>query len=427
MPPSRPRPDAGPALPRWPVAAIFFGYPLWWVLGIGDLAYPMLAAVMVVYLVRRRRVDVPRGFGIWLLFLLWMAFSVIGVDTSGRLLGFLFRASMYVAVTVLFLYVYNARATLTARYLAGLLTGFWLVVVAGGFIGILVPGFTFTTPMSFVIPDWLASNDLIRSMVYREVAQWNPNGYFQMDPRPSAPFLYTNGWGNAYSLLMPIVVAYLLEVRRERRFWWLLAAVPLSFVPAFLTLNRGMFIGLGLALAYVTVRLVLRGSFRALVAMLGLAVVIVIAMNVLSVGDRVTSRVETGSSTEDRASLYQETFERTLESPMFGYGAPKPSEQGLLSAGTQGQIWMLMFSHGFPGAFLFTAWLAVAYFRSIRERDPMGVACNTVLLVILVEILYYGVMTTGLAIAMMAAAMVMRPEPSLGEHAFESNGSTMRA
>lgn len=426
MPPSSARPPAGPPLPRWPLAAIFLGYPLWWVLGIGDIAYPMLAAVMVVYLIRLRRVDVPRGFGIWLLFLVWMMISVIGIDTSGRLLGFVFRASMYLAVTVLFIYVYNARSTLTPRYIAGVLTGFWLVVVAGGYIGILVPGLTVTTPMSFLLPESLTSNDLIREMVYRQVTEWNPDGFFQIDPRPSAPFLYTNGWGNAYSLLMPVAVAYLLEVRRERRFWWLLAAIPLSFLPAFLTLNRGMFIGLGVALAYVVIRLVLRGSFRALMGMLALAALIAVAAGVFDVGARLTDRVETGSSTEDRASLYLETFERTMESPVFGYGAPKPSEQGLLSAGTQGQVWMLMFSHGFPGVILFVAWLAFAYFRSIRERDPIGLAGNTVLLVILVEILYYGVMTTGLAIAMIAAGLVMRPKPGPEQSSVEAERAILR-
>ncbi|MFO7690463.1 MAG: O-antigen ligase family protein, partial [Cryobacterium sp.] len=197
----------------------------------------------------------------------------------------------------------------------------------------------------------------------------------------------------------------------ERRFWLLLPVVPLSFVPAFLTLNRGMFIGLGVAFAYILIRLVLHRNVRAILALGGIAVLAAVALTTLPIAERLTERVGSSSSTEDRASLYVEAFERTLDQPVFGYGAPRPSETpGAPSVGTQGQFWMVMFSHGFPGVALFMGWLAWAYFRSVRERDPVGLACNTVLLLTLVESLYYGIMTTGLMVAMLAAALALRPE-----------------
>lgn len=399
-----------PRLPRWPFAALFALFPVWWLLGLGESAWIALAAVMLACLVWRGRLRMPRGFVIWLLFLVWMAVSVIEIDTSDRLLGFVYRALLYLTVTVIFLYVYNAQDSLSPRYVMGVLTVFWLIVVAGGYVGILFPVLTFQTPLGLAIPPSIASNELVHDMVVRRVSQYNPEGWAKLDPRPSAPFLYTNGWGNAYSMLAPIVIAYLVAVRRERRFWWLLAAIPVSLVPAFLTLNRGMFLGLGLALVYVAVRLFMRGNVRALLGLIGLAVVVAVAFTALPISERLTHRVESSPSTSDRATLYEETFERTLEAPVFGYGAPRPSETaGAPSAGTQGQLWMVLFSHGFPGAALFMGWLVWAYIRSIRERDPTGLALNAVLLVVVVESLYYGIMTAGLAIAMIAAALAMRP------------------
>ncbi|WP_158252145.1 MULTISPECIES: O-antigen ligase [unclassified Cryobacterium] len=398
-------------LPRWPLTVMFVLFPLWWVLGPGEAVWILLAGVMLLLLNRHGRIRIPRGFGIWLLFLLWMVCSVIGIDTEGRMIGFIYRALLYLTVTVAFLYVYNARVTLTPRYVLGVLTIFWLVVVAGGYLGVLWPLFSINTPLLAVLPQWLTTNDLIQEMVVRRATQYNPNSWLQLDPRPSAPFLYTNGWGNAYSVLTPMVIAYLALVRRERRFWWLLPVVPLSFVPAFLTLNRGMFIGLGVALAYILIRSVLQGNVRAILTVVGIAVLASVALVTLPIAERLTERVESSSSTEDRASLYIEAFERTLEQPVFGYGSPRPSETtGAPSVGTQGQFWMVMFSHGFPGAALFMGWLAWAYFRSVRERDPVGLACNTVLLLTLVESLYYGIMTAGLMVAMLAAAVALRPE-----------------
>ena len=184
----------------------------------------------------------------------------------------------------------------------------------------------------------------------------------------------------------------------------------MSFVPAFLTLNRGMFLGLALALVYVAIRLVMRGNGKALLGLLGLVALVAVAFATLPVAERLSHRVQASSSTADRANLYQETIQRTLESPVFGYGGPRPSEtKGAPSVGTQGQVWMVMFSHGLPGVALFMGWLVWAYVRSIRERDPTGMALNTVLLVVIAESLYYGIMTTGLAVAMIAAALTLRP------------------
>ncbi|TFD66679.1 O-antigen ligase family protein [Cryobacterium gelidum] len=366
---------------------------------------------MVFYLLRQRHVDVPRGFGIWLLFLVWMACSVVGIDSGGRLIGFIYRALLYLAVTVAFVYVYNARKNLTVRYIAGVLTVFWLIVVVGGYVGVFFPLLSVHTPFGLVLPSSITSNELVQEMVVRKVTQYNPTGWLKLDPRPSAPFLYTNGWGNAYSMLTPIVVAYLILVRRERRFWWLLLAVPVSIVPALLTLNRGMFLGLGLAAVYIGVRAIARGNVKVILALAGLALLVVAAFSVLPIEQRLTQRVETSSSTQDRASLYEETFTRALESPLFGFGAPRPSASpDIPSVGTQGQLWMVMFSHGFPGAVLFMGWLVWAFFRSIREREPVREACNTVLLVVIVESTYYGIMTTGLLVAMLAAAITMRPQ-----------------
>ena len=59
----------------WPVSALLLGYPIWWALGIADfmwviLAVPMIARMIAWQTRRGRRIKLPPGFGLWLLFLL---------------------------------------------------------------------------------------------------------------------------------------------------------------------------------------------------------------------------------------------------------------------------------------------------------------------------------------------------------------------
>ncbi len=396
-------------LPRWPFTAMLALFPLWWALGLGQMAWIPLAGCMVVLMVRRGGIEIPRGFALWLLFFVLMCASIVGVDTSGRLIGFVYRALLYATVTVVFVYVYNARESLTLRYVLGVFSLFWLWAVIGGFAGIFAPEFSFRTPLAYVLPQGLQANELVGEMVVRRLTQYNPDSWLALDPRPSAPFLYTNGWGNVYSITLPLVVAYMTLIRRGRRFWALMAAIPLSLIPAFLTLNRGMFIGLFVAAAYLFFRFVLAGKVREVLTLGIIGVIAGIAAVLLDVGSKLQGRVETSSSTEDRANLYEETFTRTLQSPLFGYGAPRPSfTEGAPSAGTQGHVWMVMFSHGFPALLCFLGALAWLFFATWRGRSTAMLVLNAVQLVILVEVFFYGVLPDGLILTLPAAALVIR-------------------
>ncbi len=411
----RPRPGRNDRLPAWPVLVAFAGFPLWWLLGLGDMAWPLFAAVMVYFLARFSKLKAPRGLGIWLLFMLWMLCSMIQIDEPIRIVGFFYRYGLYLAATVTFVYVYNARHSLSERRIFGILTIFWVVVVVGGYAGLAFPVFELKTPVAYLFPQVLLDNSYIHDMAFRRLTQFNPNphAYVIAAPRPSAPFLYANGWGNVYSLLTPVAIAYASMVRGERKFWPLVLALPISFIPAFLTLNRGMFLGLGVALVYVGIRAAMQGHGRIIMAVIGIAAIAAIAVQVLPVQERLDQRTAKVESIDDRSNLYIETWDRTLESPVFGYGAPRPSErQGQPSAGTQGQIWLVMFSHGIVGLALFLGSLLMLFLKTIRRTDVVGLVCNTIILVSLVEVFYYGILGAGLVIVMVAGALALRDDPS---------------
>ncbi|WP_288026335.1 O-antigen ligase family protein, partial [Arthrobacter sp.] len=197
-------------------------------------------------------------------------------------------------------------------------------------------------------------------------------------------------------------------------FWLLVVGLAVSSVPAVLTLNRGMFLGLAIAMVYIGLRAALLGHGKILLAVVALALVAGTSFMVLPVQERIDQRNSKVASIVDRGNLYLETFDRTLESPLFGYGAPRPSERAdQPSAGTQGQIWQVMFSQGFVGLGLFLGWLAFLFVRTIRRIDLVGLVCNTVLLVSFVEVFYYGILGAGLVIVMVVGAVGLRePENS---------------
>ena len=404
-------------VPAWPIPALFVAYPVWWLLGLIDLIWIPMALVMAAYLARTRSVRVPRGFGVWLFFLVWSTASAIMLTDAGDALGFAYRALLYLSGTVLFVHVFNGRLLLTQRYVAGALTATWLTTVAGGYLGILLPNGSLRTPLAYLLPQGLLGNELVNFMVIRRFSQFNPESFLQVAPRPSAPFLYTNNWGNVYSLLLPFVVAYIVETWGEHRSRWLVAALPVSAVPALLTLNRGMFLGVGLSLLYVAVRLLLRRQFRA-VAVIGLLGVVAAGMFFAlpieeRLGDRLSSDAER-TSTDTRASLYLQAIALVPESPVFGFGAPQQGENpNAAPVGTQGQVWMVLVSHGPVAAVTMVGWFGLAFVRSARRQDPVGLASGTALLVGTVELAYYGILPYGLPVMMVAAALGMRgPDPA---------------
>lgn len=401
-------------LSAWPLVALYVGYPVWWLLGFGDMVWPVLAVPMLANLLRLGQVRAPKGFGIWVLFLLWMSITVIQVDSGPRLAGFLFRAASYLAATVIFLYVYNAsERVLPLRRLACLLAFFWAFVVAGGYLGIARPTGRLDTVMAHLLPGGLQANSLVSAMVHPAFAQLNASASAEFVlPRPSAPFLYTNGWGSSYSLLLPIVLVALLQLKRGPAFWLLVALIPVSLVPAFLTLNRGMFLALGVGLSYVAVRFAFRREVKGILAVGLLVSVIGLLTVVLPVQDLVTSRVSNSDTNATRAVIYREAFDRTLQSPLLGFGTPRPSFDlvGGPSAGTQGQFWLVLFSHGFPGAALFLGWVSFATWRTRRAVTTSGLWLHVVCVMMLLECFYYGMLTSGLVIFMIAAAAALRSD-----------------
>jgi hypothetical protein len=355
------------------------GFPLWWVLGAAPFAPTVIAMLMTALMVLRRRLDLVPGILPWFAFLLWAAGAAVNLPTAISLVGFAQRYGNLLAVGIFMLYYINARQTLNARNIINGILCVWASVVILGLIATQVPELRLWTPVGALLPRALTSNPLVYDLVFPPMAEiQRPWGAPEPFERPAAPFPYSNSWGVAFVVMTPVAIAALGTLRAH----WKRAAVLLllvaSLVPALATGNRGMLIGTALAVAYVLVRTGARGHLLRVIALgagAGLAIFALLASGTL---ERILGRQAYSDSTGGRLSIYAETLAAALKSPLLGHGAPRLDETIGVSLGTQGYIWLLMFSYGFVGLGLFVIFLAGGIIRTWHAPGHTGLWLHSV-------------------------------------------------
>ncbi|MGH8999550.1 MAG: O-antigen ligase family protein [Acidimicrobiia bacterium] len=394
----------------WPIYALFGGFPLWWFLGLGAFIWPVLAVPMAFSLLTRARLRVPRGFGLYLLFLIWMLASALQINGPDRMIGFAYRSSLYFSAGILCLYVYNApKRLLPTSTVVKTMLGFWCIVVGGGLLGVLMPTLEFATLAERLVPQRLLANEFVYTLVHPTTAQIQTFLGYDV-PRPRAPFVYTNDWGGVFSLLVPFVIAGWNQIRQLGRRNLLKALALVSLVPVIFSLNRVLWVCIVLALIYGSLRFALRGRPGAVQGILAIGIVFLMIFSFGPARQLIEDRVATNHSANARTTLYGEALAGVSEQPFLGYGAPRPSETNpnLPSVGTQGQFWLVLYSHGIPAAVFFVGFLVYSLWRSRRARSPMALWCHVVVLVALAQMLFYGLIPTQLHLIMIAVALAGR-------------------
>jgi hypothetical protein len=75
--------------------------------------------------------------------------------------AFGFRLAFYVSAAVIFLYMLNVpRDLLPSRRVVNVMALFFGLIVVGGILGVVLPGFSFRTPMEALLPggSWRSSS-----------------------------------------------------------------------------------------------------------------------------------------------------------------------------------------------------------------------------------------------------------------------------
>jgi hypothetical protein len=425
--------------PAWPLVALLAGYPLWWVLGIADYMFVVLAIPMAVRLYRwhvhsTRRLRLPPGFLWWMLFLVCMLAGVATLSLSApgtavspmgtRVASFAARSLSYFAATVVLLYAGNlTERELSRRRLAWLLGLVAVYTVGGGLGGVIKPHFQFTAPLAYVVPRRIQGFMQNQGMLHPALAQLQ-GVLGTVLGRPDAPFDYTDTWGNCLAILIPWLVVGWWSFGGRRQRWIAIVTVGLAIVPAIYSLDRGLWIGLVFSACYLAFRLAARGRFAVLGVVCGGLVLLGVVVLATPLQSLITQRLHHNQDNATRNSLSLIATRDALSSPIIGYGdtrheqgsvesiAAGPTAKcpkcGYVSVGGNGQLWQLFICNGFVGAALYLAFFAYGIWRYWRDTTPYGMAGVLVLLLSFIFMVSYGAVGEPLCFMMLAYALLWR-------------------
>jgi hypothetical protein len=182
--------------------------------------------------------------------------------------------------------------------------------------------------------------------------------------------------------------------------WRSFAAVGfllLAAIPVIHSLNRGMWLGLSLALIFTVIRFAIAGHTRPLNMVLIGVVVGTIGFLASPLYGLVTERLAHPHSNDRRGNLASEVTSTAWSSPFIGYGATRTKQGGYATIaagdssrcescaapalGTQGYVWLLLLGSGYVGTALCLMFLLSQFLSAVRKVTTTSmVACVTILM-----------------------------------------------
>ena len=384
--------------------------PLFWWMGLAFFTFAIVAIPMGIQLLTMKPIRMPKGFGIWLLFIGWMVVSAVTLEpTVTRYLAFAMRAGIYIGSTILFLYIYNMpQKYLPTGRVLGMIAGiFVFTTIIGGYLGLIFGDATVPTLLSKVLPGSLLSNGFVSNTVQPPFAQTQDFLGFPLN-RPSFPFSFSNDWA---ATVVPATFASIAAAGRTRRLRrWVPFFAFLALIPMVVSVNRGLWIALIGSVIYVAIRRASTGNLLLAGRLLAGMFIVGALVLVSPIGNIVTERTTTQHSTGARSDIYSAVIERVPDSPLLGFGAPLANpDPNRPAIGTHGNFWTALFSQGIPGAIFYTGfWVVMAVRTGVRIRNQEQLLLHLAVLTALPTMFYYDHLPAAIPIMMMCLAVFFR-------------------
>ena len=197
-----------------------------------------------------------------------------------------------------------------------------------------------------------------------------------------------------------------------------------ALIPLVYSLNRGVWVGVGLTVIYLAVRLAARGRVGMLALVCAGLALVGVAVMATPLQGLITSRLQHQQSNSIRGSLSLAAIDDANAAPVTGYGdtrhqqgsassiAVGPSKNcpscGQFPVGSNGQLYLLLVCNGWLGTLLFLGFFARLAWRYRRDRTPYGMAGVLVLLLSFLYMFAYVSVTAALEFTMVSAALLWR-------------------
>jgi hypothetical protein len=366
-----------------------------YLLGVHSFVWCLPALVLGARILSDRTARFPRTTIPLVAFLGWALLSLAVISPGNAYALFAYRWLLFAGTLATVVWLVNVPADrVPSIRLIDWMAALFILLVAFGYLGVLFPDFVQRSPFQ------LALGPIGRVGFVDELTRWRfaeTQGFLGFAlPRPAAPFNATNGWGAAMGILTPFFLrSWILQPDRRRRRRGI--AIGLAAVyPILVSVNRGLWISLGVGLVYFALRKAMRGQLTPVLVLIGTLVAVAALLVATPAGTLVAEKLDkSGKSNESRSNLYELAYQGAKESPLIGNGAPKRAEgapPGMPPVGTHGLLWYLMYVHGFVGLGLFLAWLGAEVWYSGQVRTPDGWWTHLTLVVGLVQVPFYGLL-----------------------------------
>jgi polysaccharide biosynthesis protein PslJ len=384
-----------PTVATWPIWAMTAGMPLAYLFGVHGFVWCLPGLVFGARILSDRNVRFPKSTLPLLAFLGWTILSATMIGSGTGIALFAYRWLLFAGALTSLVWLVNVpRERVPSEQIVNWLAALWILLVAFGYLGILLPNFVEKSPFQVLLGP-IGDVGFID-----EIARWRfaeTQGFLGYQiARPSAPFNATNGWGAAMGILTPFFVhSWIVQPDRARRRRGYLIGVAAVY-PMLVSVNRGLWISLAVGLVYFAARKALRGQLGPFLVLVGTLVAVTALLVVTPAGKLVADKLDKSDRSNDsRSNLYEQAFEGAQQSPLIGNGAPRRAEgapPGMPPVGTHGMLWYLMFVHGFVGLVLFLTWLGGEVLRSGRVRTADGWWTHLALVIGLVQVPFYGLL-----------------------------------
>lgn len=435
------------ASPAFPLVIFLAGFPLWWAMGFGSLGFLIMAVPLGYHLLRRSVLVVPRGFGLWLLFLVIMLIGVVVLWTPvpglvlepglSRILPWAYRVAWFAAVTVVLLFIGNStEKTLPRKWLILLMAWMFAITVMGGYAGQFLWQHEFPSLMEIILPRSLRSNVFLNSLIHPGLAQLQDIlGY--PEPRPKAPFDYANSWGANFGILLPFYLMSWRYLRSALQKTAFIAFLVLAIPPVIFSLNRGLWAGLAVMTAVLLIRLTLNGKWIAIVLAGVLAVIAYAVLLTTPLWDVLQARLNNPHSNVGRSNLAETTVTTVLQySPLIGFGSTRQRQGNFFSIaagatadchqcsppqlGTQGSLWYLIFGTGILGVLLFCAFVFRRTLPALRRESSWASPLLYSVVFFACVLPVYDMISSPLMFLMIALGLIWRYEMKLKQDGLQT-------
>lgn len=385
------RPDRA----TWPLWATTAAMPLAYAIGVHGFVWCLPGLVFGLRILSDRSTRFPLSSAPLVVFVGWILLSTSVLPNAGGFLTFGYRWLLFAGILTTMVWIANVpESSVPSSQIVDWMAALWIALVAFGFCGILLPNLDMKSPFQ------IALGPLGNNAFFGELSRWRfaeTQGFLGYPlPRPAAPFIATNGWGSAMGILTPFFIqSWLVDADAKRRKRGILIGIA-GLYPMVLSVNRGLWVALAVALIYFAAHKALRGRFGAFFVLLSTMVAVVGILALTPAGGLVSDRLANSERSNDsRSTLYEEAFARAQESPLVGWGATMKvpgAPENMPPVGTHGLLWYLMFVHGFVALFLFLGWLFTEVLRSGRIRHTQAWWAHLALVIGLVEVPFYGLL-----------------------------------